>query len=407
MMIVTALPGCKLQKHATVRKNPQGEKYKELLRNLKDSGLLITTRDSTEKAVNEALIVGRRNIIYLDRINAEREQQNNHPITFSNNFSNNSGNYKDPFIYGSREIKTKIDQLKKELPESLHAIFFSQDNFFNAPIDNINLFIKWSRVIDSISQHAVRWRTVIYHHKKHYKSQAKKDLRSYLYLKNYPRNNFGRNLSYDLKNYDFINAKTKQTLKSALLDLCQKNNGKRYCNRKFKRALNRDDLPQFYQKHYSKITKTYDSFFEIDKTSHLARWNDNTLEIMFQNNNTYFNLLKDSVATKWKTQWGSIKLIPSNSSLDPKIIDKDQIIPSVNKARNTLNWSRDIVGNEARNVMAHEFGHILGFKDCYVEFINEDQNMATFYFIENDDIMCNSSGIVSKKHFDQLKKAFQ
>jgi hypothetical protein len=59
-------------------------------------------------------------------------------------------------------------------------------------------------------------------------------------------------------------------------------------------------------------------------------------------------------------------------------------------------------------ITAHEFGHILGFNDCYVEFIEEGGRRLVYYEIDPNNIMCNVSGTgnVLAEHIEKLKSAY-
>jgi hypothetical protein len=59
--------------------------------------------------------------------------------------------------------------------------------------------------------------------------------------------------------------------------------------------------------------------------------------------------------------------------------------------------SRNIALSEQKRVLAHEFGHILGFPDCYIEFFDEKNKNLIYYEIskENTNIMCSLKSNVS------------
>lgn len=61
-----------------------------------------------------------------------------------------------------------------------------------------------------------------------------------------------------------------------------------------------------------------------------------------------------------------------------------------------------------KRVLAHEFGHVLGFPDCYIEFFDEDKKELVYYEIgsESTNIMCSlrNNVRVPDDYFSQLSQ---
>ncbi|MBI3556993.1 MAG: hypothetical protein HY074_12075 [Deltaproteobacteria bacterium] len=57
-------------------------------------------------------------------------------------------------------------------------------------------------------------------------------------------------------------------------------------------------------------------------------------------------------------------------------------------------------------VMRHEFGHILGFPDCYTEFWDEALSAFTNYALDSNDAMCALSGQFSDRHREALVRGY-
>jgi hypothetical protein len=56
--------------------------------------------------------------------------------------------------------------------------------------------------------------------------------------------------------------------------------------------------------------------------------------------------------------------------------------------------------------LPHEFGHLLGFPDCYVEFYDKNIQAMIQYSIDPTNIMCSLKGSVKQLHYDELRRAY-
>lgn len=56
--------------------------------------------------------------------------------------------------------------------------------------------------------------------------------------------------------------------------------------------------------------------------------------------------------------------------------------------------------------LTHEFGHVIGFPDCYVEFWEPANEQFVFYSLDPDDRMCALSGGTLPRHERELRGAF-
>jgi hypothetical protein len=51
----------------------------------------------------------------------------------------------------------------------------------------------------------------------------------------------------------------------------------------------------------------------------------------------------------------------------------------------------------------HEFGHILRFPDCYIEFYDEEEEVAVNYQLDVTDLMCSRAGDFNQRIFNEMK----
>jgi hypothetical protein len=71
-----------------------------------------------------------------------------------------------------------------------------------------------------------------------------------------------------------------------------------------------------------------------------------------------------------------------------------------------MDQNSDMQDPENETVLAHEFGHALGFPDCYVEFYDDDEQAIINYQLDVQNIMCSLNGTVNASHFEELRKTY-
>jgi hypothetical protein len=55
---------------------------------------------------------------------------------------------------------------------------------------------------------------------------------------------------------------------------------------------------------------------------------------------------------------------------------------------------------------AHEFGHILGFPDCYIEFYERENRQMIYYSLDDSNYMCALSGQFKDEHLIELRRSY-
>jgi hypothetical protein len=93
---------------------------------------------------------------------------------------------------------------------------------------------------------------------------------------------------------------------------------------------------------------------------------------------------------------GVVVIVPTNKGIS--------YVPDSNNRMVYLSASLDLA--TTKRVLAHEFGHVLGFPDCYIEFFDDSKKELVYYEIskENTNIMCSlKEGVgVDDDYFTQL-----
>ena len=61
---------------------------------------------------------------------------------------------------------------------------------------------------------------------------------------------------------------------------------------------------------------------------------------------------------------------------------------------------------DAQWTIRHEFGHVLGLPDCYVEFYIQERGVIMNYQLDIDNIMCSRRGHVKETNVQELERAY-
>jgi hypothetical protein len=101
--------------------------------------------------------------------------------------------------------------------------------------------------------------------------------------------------------------------------------------------------------------------------------------------------------------------IDDNSDQAISIIPVQSAISYVaDKNSKVIFLSTQIERDLQMRILAHEFGHVLGFPDCYIEYFDEKSKDLVYYEINevNNNIMCSMNNNVSvpADYFHQLRE---
>ena len=122
------------------------------------------------------------------------------------------------------------------------------------------------------------------------------------------------------------------------------------------------------------------------------------------------NFLKTNIEDEWRFNNWHLELPFTGNSEAPHVVFLPGVTPHVNGIGGdeiTMNSSQPLTEYDAQWTIRHEYGHVLGFPDCYVEFYERERNVIVNYQFDIDNLMCSRRGHIKATHLAELKRVYQ
>lgn len=376
-----------------------GFEYRELLRSQQ--------RTQGNDGLDTVLRMGERNLDWLNFINAKRPEGKK--ISFTSKGTQTGIPIDSPNTYNPTLILNTYQKLKADYPKELADVIFAGASFpENPPVDE-KVYIEWSRKLDRSYQSAARWRTM-QPWLSSLAARRRNDIRGYYFLSRLT------DRTQRFANFASLPETEKQTLGEWLVGMCF-NLGQSTlpeCRQKWNQVVGAKKNPEeFYQNYLSASAGIYNSFFRIP--SYAARsdfsWSAKGLRVPFLNpeTNEVRRFLVDNVEDEWKWNTWSLNIDLVSSGPHAQIVFEPGVTPHVNGLGGdtiTMNASQPLTEYDAQWTIRHEFGHVLGLPDCYVEYYDSDRQWIVNYQIDIENIMCSRRGHVKSENVAELKRVY-
>ncbi len=227
---------------------------------------------------------------------------------------------------------------------------------------------------------------------------------------------------YDIRPYQYfkdnhIDSALKN--ESELKKLCQTIKSTYHCQKEIKVFTKENRLKELlnsYMKSYKedRLNKLFSLRDQYSKFKCVKNNEELILEIKIYNRGFrpyQFSAIIESIKSFWAKKNLSFNFIETSSEVDANLIIhaiKNGVshVKDDDLKRVYLNDSLDLAN--LKLVAAHEFGHVLGFPDCYFEFFDSSKYSLIYYEKEEyrDNIMCSvhAGAKVRGDYIDQIVK---
>ncbi len=384
-----------------------GREFRALLSKARVQSLTVEP-DAEDLAIAKFLAIGKRNLDWIDLINQNRKSDQQ--VSLSSEATQNGSPVWTPRIYNFEICKQKWEIVESLLPQVLKDVVFGTGELPTSLPVSDRMAIEWLAQVDSAYQLMARYKLY-----KPYLFEmaegAKNDVRGYLILSGTEKVN------------DVLNDYEKQTpaaqdrYRKALVMVCMNAQLERFdCQQKFSDALAAKQLVQMKDTYLANGKEVYDAFFNIPKSRTDTTWtaeNPNVLSIPFTNpkNAVIQDFLTVNIQEEWKWKgWQLIlNFVDTESPTTTHMVFQAGVVPHVDDIAGstiTMDANAPLSEYDVRWTIRHEFGHVLGFPDCYHEFYDEELAAMVSYQLDVTNLMCSRRGKLQQRHFDELKRVY-
>ena len=379
-----------------------GPEYAPLVEKLLQGGLKDTDPLQT------ILLIGKRNLQWLDLVNSQRPDAQKLQLSTA---ETQVGYPIDQPTLANRDLVSKgWNTVRDGLPESMRAVLVDNAPLTQTPAVADDVFLAQVRLVDRAYQRASRW-LLEEPYLDYYAQDAEDDIRGYYYLNQEP------DLDTKLRTFASLDDATKTRLQGLLVGECRnQERSLTTCTTNFTDALGRDgNAINFHQRYRDNAATHFNSYFEIQVKRPDVTWDAaaNVLSVPFRNPNRddVKSWLSTNIEDEWRWNGWALKLNFEDQGDDnmTHVQFKDGATPHVNAVGGseiTMDANRNLTEYSSRWTIRHEYGHTLGFVDCYLEFYDKAQGVMINYQLDITNLMCSRRGHLQEKHFLELKKNY-
>ncbi|RYZ76512.1 MAG: hypothetical protein EOP05_04815 [Proteobacteria bacterium] len=179
--------------------------------------------------------------------------------------------------------------------------------------------------------------------------------------------------------------------------------------------MKNDNLFNNYKRNLSKAQVNYNEFYQLDRG--LMRdditWSPRdpqTLHYPFlkPSKSDLVSYLSDNIEDEFKMPGFQLRLdfTSQDNGEVSRLVYQTGVTPHAERGRIVMDENEPITEWSSQWTIRHEFGHLLGFPDCYVEFYDDSLKAIVNYQLDVTDLMCSRKGVFQKHHYDRLKAAY-
>lgn len=385
-----------------------GAEYQKLLEQQKQASQVFFSDGKVvvqKHIFDDIFATGKRNLDWIQVLNKNRST----PLSLTTPETQVGYPIDNPRTYNPKIIRDAYNQLQTEIPLELKKVIFGKEEFpTQLPVSDEE-YIFWGLKVDRTYQIAARWKTME-PFMDYLKQNSVNDIRGYYYLTTTP------GFPEKLKNWKDLSQEEQVLTKQWLLQVCNNSlENRQRCSVQTESAINGNTAFAFFNQHQLTGKKLMDDMMFIPSNGTFSRvqWaTPNELQIPFVDpkNEAMRSFLTTNIETEWKLLPFLLHINfvqPNNYGV--QVIWQPGItphVPALGDNRIYMDSNAPISEYDVQWTIRHEFGHVLGFPDCYVEFYDSDIEAIVGYQLDINDLMCSRRGHLKERHVSELKRVY-
>jgi hypothetical protein len=359
--------------------------------------------------VDRYINLGSRNLQWLEVLNAARPE--NEKLRLTKPGSLRGIPIDSPSRNHPRFMREKEAEILKTLPPQMKKLLWG-----TAPLESHlevsdEIYLEHARLIDHLYQSASRWR-LQEPWMEYYKNRARQDVRGYYAL------NKLQNWRESLEQVLEQPIEEQNRLKDAVRGLCKHMiSDQSECSRQVNLALQEgggNGLRALAESFWSKAELVWTSFFDLQNPRADALWNESNpslflMPFLSPESSVVREFLRSNIEDEWRLNDWRLQLDFRSAGSHPFVVFVPGATPNVNGlggSRITMDANAPLTEWDTQWTIRHEFGHVLGFPDCYVEFYDTVEDAMVAYQLDIENLMCSRKGTLKQLHFIELERKY-
>lgn len=364
-------------------------------------------KNSEKQKLQPLLNLGERAVAWLNLVNQNRNYETR--LNLADRTTKNPVPPESPKVNSVKYLLNTFQERSAQMPEPMRAYLLEGKALVEIPPVSDEVFIKSIRGFNGAYQNAIRLIGQVSWFD-YYAEQDVQDIRGYYFFMKDPA------AEKDLLQFFKLETDLQTKYSEWLIGMCHNSSiSKENCATELNQFVMRDQVAAFYSKYLGAAKATYDSYFQVRKIRQDLKWNTGrsslTQDFILPSVDTISLWLKTNVEEEWKIPGFELLVnFVSKNRFSPFLVFEKGVTPHVSGTTwNTITMDPDysLDDYDTQWTIRHEFGHVLGFKDCYLEFYDKDKEEMLYYTIEPDNLMCAWGGKLQPSHIEELKRVYQ
>lgn len=360
--------------------------------------------------LSDLLALGKRNLDFLDHLNSKRPETEKLGLTspaLQPGYPIDAPKESSPKI-----LRDKKAAIQKEIPSELGKILFEGQAFPDRLSISDDDYLLWARKVDGIYQGASRWK-LQEPYLESYKARRTKDIRGFYFLTH------EQNWRETVGRWSSLPSEEKSRMRPWIAGICLNSTlDSSECASQISSAERTSTgMLTLVDRHLPRAQALWNSYFKLGGHRTDVNWRREnpmlaTLPFKDPRDVIVKKWLLDNIEDEWRLNGWSLKLDFQSSASGwstSEVVFVPGATPHVNGLGGntiTMDANQPLEEYGTRWTIRHEFGHVLGLPDCYVEFFDEDRNAMISYQLDLDNLMCSRRGKLQQIHYDELKRAY-